>query len=214
MSAAVIQGQWQSTGITPRFGFLLALALVLHLALIIGWNIKPQLDYSAAEPLRVRLLPIPVSRTPIAIPVQEPAPRIIEPVLQDRVAKPTVSPTTLPPKPLAPTSKPQPNAAELLRSLQKYRLSDHRHDAVITLGPQIRILGEPPPGDVMLALQDRMPDLPFGSSGLKLAFYSNGFRGDLERFGDAITQEFGFKTRYGTQVKCVLMVVLLVCGWD
>ena len=221
MSAAVIQIQWQATGPVPRFAFLLGLALVLHLALIIWWNIKLQPDYDAAEPLRVRLLPAPVSRMPIAIPIQEPAPRILEAVRQDRVMMPTTRPITLSPKPLVPTrdevlpeSKPQPSAAELLQSLQKYRLTDNHHDAVITLGPQIRVLGEPPPGDVMLALQDRMPDLPFGSSGLELAFYSNGFRGDLERFGDAITQEFGFKTRYGTEVKCVYMVVLLVCAWD
>lgn len=221
MSVAVIQTQWQPAGLTPRFGFLLILAMALHLVLIIWWNIKPQPDFGIAEPMRVRLLPAPLNKMPVAIPIQQPPARIFDsmtparktllPVI--RKALPSEPPVPIQVAPL-PESSPRPSAAELLGSLRKYNLSNDPAETFVVSGSQIRVLGDPPPGDVMLALQDRMPDLPFGSSGLQLAFYSSGFRGDLERFGDAVTQEFGFRTRYGTQVKCVLMVVLLVCGWD
>ena len=188
MSVAVIQTQWQPAGLTPRFGLLLALALVLHLALIIWWNIKPQPDLGIAEPMRVRLLPAPPKKLPIAIPMQQPPAKILESIMQANKALLPVMPKALPSEPQIsiqvapqPKSNPRPSAAELLGSLRKYNLANDPVETFIISGAQFRVLGEPPPGDVMLALQDRMPDLPFGSTGLQLAFYSSGFRGGDQR---------------------------------
>lgn len=206
MSAALIEIRWQRTGSPVRMGFVLALALAIHLAMMIWWNIKQQPDYSGSEPLKIRLLPNPAVETPVVIPAQKPPIPEFEQAQQPEPAQTKLEST--------PEPEPLPSAADLMSSLRKFRLSDDRLYLAGPPPPQIRLLGEPPPGDVMLALQHRLPQLPFGSTGLDLAFYSNGTRGDLERFGDAITQEFGFQTRFGTRVKCVVMVVLLVCSWD
>lgn len=220
MSAAIIQIQWQRTASPLRMSFVLALALVLHLAVVVWWNIKQPPELIAAAPIKLVLVPAPAVIEPPEIEVLESAPPELEEAAQDKLASPRVAKAA--PRPVLqahpaqpqPAQPAQPRAAALLRSLRKYNLDEDRLYPVEPSKPRIRVLGDPPPGDVMLALQDHLPELPFGSSGMELAFYSSGFRGDLERFGDAITQEFGFKTRYGTRVKCVAMVVLVVCGWD
>ena len=67
----------------------------------------------------------------------------------------------------------------------------------------------------MIALLDRpIVDLPFDYTPNLVHFaYDPGVKGDLQRFWDNITPEFGWRTDYGTEVKCVWVLVIAACGW-
>jgi type IV secretory pathway VirB10-like protein len=67
----------------------------------------------------------------------------------------------------------------------------------------------------MLAMLDQpMPELPFAyQSGLVNFAYDPGVKGDLQRFWDVITPEFGWRTKNGTEFKCVWVLIIAGCGW-
>lgn len=67
----------------------------------------------------------------------------------------------------------------------------------------------------MISMLDKpLPDSPFAyQEGLVYFAYDPGVKGDLQRFWDVITPEFGWRTRYGTEVKCIWVLVIAACGW-
>ena len=67
----------------------------------------------------------------------------------------------------------------------------------------------------MIAMLDQpMQELPFAyNPGLIHFAYDPGVKGDLQRFWDVITPEFGWRTKYGTEVKCIMILVIIGCGW-
>lgn len=67
----------------------------------------------------------------------------------------------------------------------------------------------------MISMLDQpMPEVPFGYTPDLVYFaYEPGVKGDLQRFWDVITPEFGWRTKYGTEVKCILILVIVGCGW-
>jgi len=67
----------------------------------------------------------------------------------------------------------------------------------------------------MIAMLDQpMQELPFAfTPGLIHFAYDPGAKGDLQRFWDVITPEFGWRTKYGTEVRCIWMLVIVGCGW-
>jgi hypothetical protein len=67
----------------------------------------------------------------------------------------------------------------------------------------------------MIAMLDQpMQELPFAyTPGLIHFAYDPGVKGDLQRFWDVITPEFGWRTKYGTEVRCIWMLVIVGCGW-
>lgn len=67
----------------------------------------------------------------------------------------------------------------------------------------------------MLTMLDQpLPDMPFAYTPDLVYFaYEPGVKGDLQRFWDVITPEFGWRTKYGTEVKCILILVVVGCGW-
>jgi hypothetical protein len=67
----------------------------------------------------------------------------------------------------------------------------------------------------MLSMLDKpMQDLPFEyTEGLIHFAYDPGVKGDLQRFWDVITPEFGWFTRHGTEVRCKLILVIAGCAW-
>jgi hypothetical protein len=67
----------------------------------------------------------------------------------------------------------------------------------------------------MLSMLDKpMQDLPFEfKEGLVHFAYDPGVKGDLQRFWDVITPEFGWFTRHGTEVRCKLILVIAGCAW-
>jgi hypothetical protein len=68
--------------------------------------------------------------------------------------------------------------------------------------------------DLLAILDQPMPELPFAyTPGLVRFAYDPGVRGDLQRFWDVITPEFGWRTRYGTEVRCIYVLVIVACGW-
>jgi hypothetical protein len=72
-----------------------------------------------------------------------------------------------------------------------------------------------PVGENMMTLLDRpLPDLPFAyTPGVVKFAYDPGIRGDLQRFWDVITPEFGWRTDNGTEVRCIWVLVVVGCGW-
>jgi len=68
--------------------------------------------------------------------------------------------------------------------------------------------------DMLAMLEQPMPDVPFAyTPGLIYFAFDPGVKGDLQRFWDVITPEFGWRTKNGTEVRCVLVLVLVGCGW-
>lgn len=67
----------------------------------------------------------------------------------------------------------------------------------------------------MLSMLDQpMPELPFAyTPGLVRFSYDPGIKGDLQRFWDVITPEFGWRTKNGTEFKCIWILVIGGCGW-
>lgn len=68
--------------------------------------------------------------------------------------------------------------------------------------------------NMMTILDQHMPDVPFAYTPDLIYFaYDPGVKGDLQRFWDVITPEFGWRTKYGTEVRCKLVLVIIGCGW-
>jgi hypothetical protein len=67
----------------------------------------------------------------------------------------------------------------------------------------------------MISMLDQpMQDLPFAyNPGLIYFAYDPGVKGDLQRFWAVITPEFGWRTKYGTEVRCKWVLVIVGCGW-
>lgn len=72
-----------------------------------------------------------------------------------------------------------------------------------------------PPRENMVSMLDQpLPELPFAYTPDLVYFaYEPGVKGDLQRFWDVITPEFGWRTKYGTEVRCILVLVIIGCGW-
>ena len=68
--------------------------------------------------------------------------------------------------------------------------------------------------DMMTLLDRPITEVPFAyTPGLVHFAYEPGVKGDLQRFWDDITPEFGWRTKYGTEVRCILVLVIVGCGW-
>lgn len=68
--------------------------------------------------------------------------------------------------------------------------------------------------DLIEMLSQPLPDLPFEyTPGLIYFAYDPGLKGELQRFWDIITPEFGWRTKYGTEVRCALIVIIPGCVW-
>lgn len=67
----------------------------------------------------------------------------------------------------------------------------------------------------MITMLDKpVSGLPFAyTPGLIEFSYDPGVKGNLQRFWDKITPEFGWRTNYGTKVKCKWVLVIAACGW-
>ena len=73
----------------------------------------------------------------------------------------------------------------------------------------------PQRSNLISMLNQPMPALPFEySPGLVHFAYDPGVRGDLQRFWDVITPEFGWRTNNGTEFKCAWILVIAACGWN
>lgn len=72
----------------------------------------------------------------------------------------------------------------------------------------------PQTANLITMLNKPMQQLPFMyKPGLIHFAYEPGMKGDLQRFWDVITPEFGWTTKYGTEVKCKWVLIIAGCGW-
>jgi len=68
--------------------------------------------------------------------------------------------------------------------------------------------------DMIAMLDQPMPEVPFAyTPGLINFAYDPGVKGNLQRFWDVITPEFGWRTKNGTEFKCVWVLIIGACGW-
>ena len=67
----------------------------------------------------------------------------------------------------------------------------------------------------MISMLDQpLPELPFAYTPDLVYFaYDPGLRGDIQRFWDVITPEFGWRTDNGTEFKCKWVLIIAACGW-
>ena len=207
----------------PRTWAALAAALALH-ALLLALPLtfpSPPAPTGPIELVLTTFLPAPETK---AGPAAEPAPPI-EPPPEPAERLAEAKPQDLPVAPAEPEPRRPPNAHRRSRANAGVILSRQ----YISEEPVIdRLFGRPletaaapqvefriPQRADMLTLLDRpMQDLPFEyTPGLVHFAYAPGVRGDLQRFWDVITPEFGWRTNNGTEVRCVWLLVVAGCGW-
>ncbi len=190
-------------------------ALLVHL-LLAWWLMQLPVPRPEFRSIPVTLVPdIAVEDAPV-IPKPAPTPRPVEAEPQPPAA-PDASPSKpAPPVPDVrerPMELPGPSATDLLSRMSRYRLDGESQLVLPPPQPRIRLLGEPPPGDLLAELAPQLPELPFADTEMDVEFYPMGVRGDVHRMVDAVTPEFGFKTKSGIEVRCRFLLVMLSCGW-
>jgi len=72
----------------------------------------------------------------------------------------------------------------------------------------------PGKANLVTMLDQPMQELPFEyTPGLIHFAYAPGVKGDLQRFWDVITPEFGMITDHGTEIRCIWVLIIAACGW-
>ena len=221
---------------------LLALGLhFIFLGLPMTWQ-WPRTDESNAQIELELITYIPQAPTPTESPPEPetPAPLALpEPVTPEPEPSKTVVGTQpeLTPAVTPPAELRTPPAPVLKRDLESMSEQDRQMLTNVILSRQFiteksaadQLFGTPihqhsteprkefhyPSRQNMISMLDQpMPDIPFAHEpGLIYFAYDPGVKGDLQRFWDVITPEFGWRTKNGTEVKCILMVVIIGCGW-
>ena len=225
------------TGSKTSIWLALAVALGLH-AILLLLPMSRQIPQSASSPAQIELQLTtfsPQQPAPqVPEPPTEPDPEIVPPEAiaeaEEMIAevKPEIIQAEFPPDPLMDA---QPNEFADLSESERSRITSSILSAqFITRESEAdKIFGKPlelPGSDVrkefhfptrpnMISMLDQpMPDLPFAyTPGLVRFAYDPGMRGDLQRFWDVITPEFGWRTDNGTEVRCVWVLVIVGCGW-
>lgn len=211
----------RKTVITARTCVALLVAVALHALLLSMPVTQPGPPASPTTLVLDLTTRAPAAEAPPADP--EPMPEPVTPAtMTEKLAK--NRPTQPAPVPVEP-ERPQP-PAPIERVANKDLILARQY---ITEEPVIdRIFGRPierpaspqvdfriPQRTDMLTILDKpMQDLPFDyTPGLVRFAYDPGVMGDLQRFWDVITPEFGWRTNNGTEVRCIVLLVVLGCGW-
>jgi len=180
-------------------------------------------------PVAADIQPLPEAETPEPEP-PEPVPKEeigespVEAV-EKEVIEPTSAVVKQTPTPL------QHRELEHLDNSEKQRLVNTLLTRQFITEPSVteQLFGKPLPTDnaeqvaefhypvrsSMLTMLDKpMPELPFAyQEGLVYFAYDPGVKGDLQRFWDVITPEFSHRTKYGTEIRCIWVLVIVACGW-
>jgi hypothetical protein len=225
-----------------KAGILLAfsLAVGLHFALLLIPIVKQTSDSEATRaPIELQLTTTEPKTTTPSVPIPEPEqpepipdPIPPEPMMAlEEPVKPAPTPVEPPEEPVTPV------ASNLQPDLNSLSAPEKKQLANTILSRQFfteeseadKIFGRPivqqsteiqkdfhyPLSPNMLTMLDQpLPEVPFAYTPDLVYFaYDPGVRGDLQRFWDVITPEFGWRTKYGTEVKCILVLVIVGCGW-
>jgi len=196
-------------------------------------RIELQLSGSEAYPEAEPEISPPLSAH-LPLPEPEPTPLTPSPSVEGIAATEPVADTV---EPVLPVTRPQATVTakaldlDQLSEEQKNRLTSTllTRQFIIEKSAVEKLFGQqveqqpPAPGkefhypvrpDMITMLDQPMPDLPFEyTPGLVRFAYDPGLRGDMQRFWDKITPEFGWTTRYGTEVKCIWVLIIGGCGW-
>jgi hypothetical protein len=184
--------------------------------------------------------PAPVQQHEFLPPEKEPEPAkqpladaVSEPLRAEPPKQTEFQPDVTDPAPTAPVQFARQNKRDLdnMSDLEKVQLMDtilarqyiNEESAVDQLfgklpvqdSTEIRKEFHYPTRPNMIAMLDQpMADVPFAyTPGLINFAYDPGVKGDFQRFWDDITPEFGWRTKYGTEVKCIIVLVIIGCGW-
>jgi len=230
------------TGKRAEIWLAFAVALALHLGFlflpILGEN-RPAPEHRPS--IAIELSMVEHQAPDMAVPAPESMPR--EPVVEQRPETPPAEspPETTaeapPVTPLQPTATPAPANPVFAPGLHSLGETEKKVLTSTILARQYlteesavdRLFGKPLAQEVrdvqkdfhyplrpdLLEMLDKpLPDLPFEyTPGLVYFAYDPGLKGDLQRFWDVITPEFGWRTKYGTEVKCALVLVIVGCVW-
>jgi len=218
-------------GTRTSIGLALVVALALH-ALFLFLPFSGQTPVTESSPALIELQLTTLSPQPPEPEVPqaetEPPEPIIEPE-ESIVQLPSESPQTAPPPDLAtqvakqevesPDEQDRLPLTSVILSRQ-FITQESAADKIFgkPLRPQQGVLQEgfhfPARQDMIALLDQPMPDLPFAyTPGLVHFAYDPGVKGDLQRFWDVITPEFGWRTNNGTEFRCVWVLVIVGCGW-
>jgi hypothetical protein len=158
---------------------------------------------------------IPVQQAETVPPLPEPAPEVSESLVEIQAA-------AVPPV-LTPTPQSQQLEVErLTNSILTRQFITEESVADQLFGKPLDPQGTeaqkefhfPHRQDMLSMLDQPMPELPFAyTPGLVRFAYEPGVKGDLQRFWDVITPEFGWTTNNGTEFKCIWVLIVGGCGW-
>jgi hypothetical protein len=226
------------TGSKAGIWLALTFALVLHLALLLvppaGQKPAPGTNQSTLEiqltasrsQTQSPLVPVPEpdEAPPEPTPVAPQQPEVVQEELPGALPATTEAPPGLIAKNLPPDmdNMSEPDRAQLTNTILARQFFTEESAADKLFGtPLEQDSTEPrkefhyPRRQNMLAMLDKpLPDVPLVyTPGLVHFAYEPGVKGDLQRFWDVITPEFGWRTRYGTEVRCILILVIAGCAW-
>ena len=163
-------------------------------------------------------------------PVQEPIPEPVESIVETKPEIEAVEPEPTPVMPLT-------QVTEMRRDVDSMTDTEKRRLTRTILSRQFiteesaadKIFGKPfepistasqedfhypSRPDLLDQLNRPMQKLPFAYTHDLVYFaYDPGAKGGLQRFWDVITPEFGWRTKYGTEVRCIWVLVIVGCGW-
>ena len=173
--------------------------------------------------------PLEIPDVPPPVPVPEPVPeQTSEPSERIAEIQPDVEPSLLTPTPqvrilehdLETMSEQQKTRLTNAILTQQFISEESAADKLFGRSPEqhgFELQKEfhyPVRQDMMAMLDKPMSELPFKyTPGLVRFAYDPGVKGDLQRFWDVITPEFGWRTKNGTEFKCIWVLVFAGCGW-
>jgi len=225
------------TGSRTSIWLALAAALGLH-AIVLLLPISRQFPPTESSPAQIELQLTTFSPQQAAPQVPEtptePEPKIVPPDVspepEEGIAevKPEVIQPEPPPDPLIEmqvnefADLSESERSQITRSILSAQFITQESEADKLFGKPLELPGSdvqkefhyPIRPNMISMLDQPMPDLPFAyTPGLVRFAYDPGVRGDLQRFWDVITPEFGWRTDNGTEVRCIWVLVIVGCGW-
>ena len=228
----------KNAGIWLAFAFALGLHFILLIVPIV--NKMPGSEHSRA-PIELQLttfspqpetplLPVPEPEEPLPEPVPGLTPEAPKVVLEEQAApvpvatEPSALTTSLVERNLPPDqdNMSEPEQRQLTNTILARQFFTEESAVDQLFGkPLVQNSTEikkefhyPLKQNMMTMLDLPLPDVPFAYTPDLVYFaYEPGVKGDLQRFWDVITPEFGWRTKYGTEVRCILVLVIVGCGW-
>jgi len=216
------------TGSGTSFWLALLAALGLHTIILL----LPIAMQTPAPDSSIDLVELQLTTYSPPAPFADPVPEPPEPVAEAEELIAEVATPEIQAAPPAPTQVPvqkeedataiEPQRNRVTQSILAARFFTQESEADKLFGKPLVLpdtaaynrFQQPIGQDMITMLDQPLPDLPFAyTPGLVRFAYDPGVKGDLQRFWDVITPEFGWKTDSGFEVRCIWVLVIVGCGW-